>query len=129
MMTPRERALLAYAARYGAEYGVMPSYREMAVELGYSSISTINRLLSQCARKGLVMRHPRKSRAWQITGVATGLLKTSPEEAKRLHAVEADSRLLDDVLTVPGVMGMLPGTVFIRAQRRVLRKIGQGEAA
>lgn len=62
-LTTRAVELLAVLRAFKAQHGRVPTYDEMAVDLGVSAKSTVHRLLTQLEDRGLIRRlyHRRQS--------------------------------------------------------------------
>lgn len=57
-LTPKELELFQYLKSYRREFGVSPSYQEMAAAIGVKSKSNIARLVGQLRHKGWVRHAP-----------------------------------------------------------------------
>ena len=72
----RYGVLMALAA-YIQEKGYCPSIRELAGELDVRSHSSVHFHLDCLNNEGFLTRRPRKSRCWELTLKARGILPTS----------------------------------------------------
>ena len=61
-----QKSILAYIKKYQDRNGYIPSYTEMANEVGVSSVATISYHLEQMAAKGYISRSLGKARAIKI---------------------------------------------------------------
>lgn len=74
-ITPRQREVLAWLARYVERYGYGPTYREVQAALGYRSPNAVRVHVLALQRRGLVVSEGRLCRSLRL---APGV--TIPEE-------------------------------------------------
>jgi repressor LexA len=65
-LTPRQRRVLDYLRDYTAENGAVPTYAEMAEDLGYADKKSITQYLQALERKGYIRRHRYGHRALEL---------------------------------------------------------------
>ena len=66
-MTPKQRDLLVYIAKYQAEHQASPSFDEMMDHLGLHSKSGPHRMLTALREQGLILRQEHRARRIIIT--------------------------------------------------------------
>lgn len=65
-LTPRQKEILALIKKYVKEKNYPPSVREIGLQVGLSSSSTVHSHLESLERKGYIKRDPTKPRAIEI---------------------------------------------------------------
>lgn len=67
-LTERERLMLEFMKASAVEKGYPPTVREICIELGVKSTSTVHKDLSSLEHKGFIKKDPSKPRAIEIVG-------------------------------------------------------------
>lgn len=92
--------------------GVSPTYREIADDLGYSSVGTVAEHIRSLERKGLLRRREGKPRSLQPVGRVTlsereaDLVASALQEARGWITAEEASRRIDRALEALGRGGV-----------------------
>jgi len=68
-LTPKQRECWEYLLGYKAQFGLVPSYRKIAVALGLASNSRVHRLLHDLEARGYVRLTPRKVRSLELLAI------------------------------------------------------------
>lgn len=83
-LTDRQKQILAFIRGYVTERGYPPSIRDIGVEVGLSSSSTVHSHLQRLERKGYLSRAKSKPRSLQLAESRTA--DTIRAEIARLQA-------------------------------------------
>lgn len=79
-----------------AEFGVSPSYREIADHLGIGGRGTVSRLIDSVVERGALLRVPGKARTLSIPepGIGDGLVvRPVPEVRRAIRAYAKEHRI------------------------------------
>jgi repressor LexA len=70
MLTKRQEEIWLFLVKYVDSHGYPPTVREIGLEVGLASPSTVHAHLANLERAGLIKRDPTKPRALELTGRA-----------------------------------------------------------
>ena len=112
-LTARQQEIWQFLVSYVDDHGYPPTVREIGVEVGLASPSTVHAHLANLERVGLIKRDPTKPRAIELTGHRRVEARPAVGELPRLPLlgrVAAGGPLLaeenvEDVVTVPESLG------------------------
>jgi repressor LexA len=66
MRYERERLLLAFVQKFSSDNGFSPSTREIAEALGFKSVESVHRILTDLKDNGRVTWEPNKARTLKV---------------------------------------------------------------
>jgi repressor LexA len=88
MLTPRQREIYDFIARYSEEQGYPPTVREIGEAVGLASPSTVHAHLANLERAGMLHRDPTKPRALVLSSrERPASAAPAVEEVRRLPVV------------------------------------------
>src|SRR5436305_15081728 len=79
MLTDRQQQIWNYLVEYVDRHGYPPTVREIGVEVGLASPSTVHAHLANLERAGLLRRDPTKPRALELIGRARPDAQARPD--------------------------------------------------
>lgn len=71
-LSTRERQLCEFIRAFQVAKAYLPSQRQMMQALGYKSVKSVQQLLTQLDRKGVVVRTPRAPRTTRVNIFSNG---------------------------------------------------------
>lgn len=66
-LTERQHRVLDFIAQYAKDHGFPPTYQELRLHMGYSSLNAVSEVLRALERKGYIRRLPGRSRSIILT--------------------------------------------------------------
>ena len=80
MKPSKKGRIIAFIAEFTDQHGFSPTYREIAEGLGYASVSTVHKHITELKEKGLISETDGKSRSLVLVNGIDGVDRNNPEE-------------------------------------------------
>ena len=114
-LTTRAAELLAVIRAWKVEHGHVPTYAEMATELGVASKSTVHRLLGQLEERGIVRRLFHKAQSVEV--IELGSVMLPADLIARLGACAEAFGQTPDELAADAIRAFLPSPTTAARER------------
>ena len=108
MKPSKKGRIIAFIAEFTDQHGFSPTYREIAEGLGYASVSTVHKHITELKEKGLISETDGKSRSLVLVNGIDGVDRNNPEEQHVcLKTSDGGSLFLTYVMHEGGLDGVL----------------------
>jgi repressor LexA len=99
--TKQQKQMLDFITKYTAKHGISPSYREIAKELGYSSVSTVALHIDNLIERGYMIKRPHAARSLEAIGTDELAVLKRAQKAVR-HTSARDTETIIHALMLMG---------------------------
>lgn len=128
-LTPRQQQVLDFIRSFQKERGAPPSFREIALQLGFKSLNTVQQHLRLICQKGHIRLNPGKARGIDVYADAEHQKKQDQKQVPLIGTVAAGQPLfaienISDYITLDRTLFHDQGLFTLRVKGDSMQGIG-----